>query len=239
MTPDMLLACAVAALAGLMRGFAGFGSGMLMAPLFAILFGPVATVAMIVSLELVVTVQLLPRVLNQVQWRFVLLLGGVATLFMPVGSSILATVDPELLSRVMAAIVILFVLVLLTGWRYQGEKKPLPTLAVGAVSGTLMAATSMGNPPVLLYMFSGRDDAVTNRANIIAYFAVTQGILLLVMLFMGLLSWGSLLKAGILLPGFLLAAWVGSRLFRASSETLYRRVALAFLFCAGLYGLLR
>ncbi len=33
------------AAAGLMRGFAGFGSGMLKSPVFAILFGPVETVA--------------------------------------------------------------------------------------------------------------------------------------------------------------------------------------------------
>ena len=31
-------------------------------------------------------------------------------------------------------------------------------------------------------------------------------------------------------------AWVGSRLFRRSSEALYRRVALGLLFCVGLYG---
>jgi len=37
--------------AGLMRGFAGFGSGMLMAPIFAILFGPVEAVTMVAMLN--------------------------------------------------------------------------------------------------------------------------------------------------------------------------------------------
>ncbi len=132
-----------------------------------------------------------------------------------------------------------FVLVLITGWRYRGQKRLAPTMAVGAMSGTLMAATSMGNPPVLIYMLSGPDTAVTNRANIIAYFAVTQVILLLVMTAFGLMSWSPVWRALIFAPGFMLAAWLGSRMFHKSGEALYRRIALAFLFCAGLYGLLR
>jgi uncharacterized membrane protein YfcA len=34
------------------------------------------------------------------------------------------------------------------------------------------------------------------------------------------------------------AAWLGSRLFRKSSEQFYRRVALGLLVCVGFYGLL-
>ena len=38
------IAASVALLAGFMRGFVGVGSGMLMAPVFAILFGPLQKV---------------------------------------------------------------------------------------------------------------------------------------------------------------------------------------------------
>ena len=40
-------------------------------------------------------------------------------------------------------------------------------------------------------------------------------------------------------PGYLAAAWFGSRLFRRSGETLYRRTVLIFLFIVAVYGLLR
>ena len=59
------------------------------------------------------------------------------------------------------------------------------------------------------------------------------------MLLQGLISWEAVLRAVALLLPFLGAVWVGSRLFRKSSERLYRRVALGLLLCIGLYGLLR
>ncbi len=239
LTTDLATAAAVALLAGLMRGFAGFGSGMLMAPVFAIVFGPLEAVVIVVLLEIFASLQLVPRVWPDIQWRFVAPLGAVAVLFMPLGAHVLSTADPEIMTRVMAGIVLLFVLVLMTGWRYAGPKRLLPTCGVGALSGTLMAATSMGNPPVLLYMLSGRDSATTNRANIIAYFGITQGVLLAVFLAMGLLSWPPVFRAAMLTPPYLLAAWLGSRLFRQSSEKLYRRIALTFLFLVAAYGMLR
>ena len=91
-TWDLALASGVVALAGLMRGFAGFGSGMLMAPIFAILFGPPETVGIIALMELCVSAQLLPEVSRTIQWRFVLLMGLVAAVFLPLGSWILVAV---------------------------------------------------------------------------------------------------------------------------------------------------
>ncbi len=239
LTLDLALAAVVAVIAGLMRGFAGFGSGMMMAPVFAILFGPVETVAIVIIMEIVASIQLTPKALPDIQWRFVGPLSLMAALFMPIGAYFLGSVDPEIMTRVMAAIVLTFVLVLLTGWRYEGEKRLLPTLGIGAASGMLMAATSMGNPPVLLYMLSSRDSATTNRANIIGYFAVTQIVLLLVLMVMGLLTGPPVFRAALLAPPYLLAAWFGSQLFRQSSEQLYRRAALFFLLVVAAYGLLR
>jgi uncharacterized membrane protein YfcA len=127
----------------------------------------------------------------------------------------------------------------MAGWRYRGEKKLLPTIAVGAVSGALMAATSMGNPPVLIYLLAGEDRANTIRANIIAYFAVTQLVLLIVLGLMAMLALPAVAKAITVTPGYLVATWVGSRLFRQSDERLYRRTTIAFLLGIGIFGVLR
>lgn len=235
----LAVAAAVAVAAGLMRGFAGVGSGMLMAPIFAVLFGPLETVAMVITMEIVVTAQLLPSVRREIDWRVVGPMGAMAAMLMPFGSWLLVSLDPALLGRGMALVVLAFSVLLLTGWRYDGAKLLPVSLGVGALSGVLMAATSLGNPPVMLYLLSSRDSAARNRANFTGYFAVTLLALMVWMLAVGLIAWPALLRALLLLPPFMLAAWVGSRLFRKSSEQLYRRIALGLLVCVGLYGLLR
>ncbi|MCY3753458.1 MAG: sulfite exporter TauE/SafE family protein [Alphaproteobacteria bacterium] len=239
LSPELLVALGVAAAAGLMRGFAGVGSGMLMAPVFAILFGPVQTVAVIVLMEIVVTGQLLPGVRREIDWKVIAPMGAAAACLMPVGSWLLVSLDPDLIARGIALVVVAFSVLLMAGWRYEGEKKLWATLGVGALSGVLMASTSLGNPPVMAYLLSSRDAAATNRANFTGYFAVTLVALIAMMAVAGLIDGRALLTAVALLPVFMAGAWIGSRLFRRSSEALYRRVALGLLLCVGLYGLLR
>lgn len=237
-TQTILLAICVAAAAGLMRGFAGVGSGMLMAPFFAKFFGPVETIGIIIVMEVVVTAQLLPDVHSRIDWGIVAPMGIAAALFMPLGSWLLVSLDPAIVRDAIAVVVLVSSVILMLGWRYTGPK-PLPaTVSVGAISGTLMALTSLGNPPVMVYLLSGKDDAATNRANFTGYFAITLLALIAQMMFAGLISWETIRTVAVLLPVFMAAAWLGGRLFRKANETLYRRIALAILFCAGLYGLL-
>ena len=236
---EILIAAGVAVAAGLMRGFAGVGSGMLMAPFFAILFGPVQTVAIIILMEIVVTAQLLPGVHQEIRWKVIAPMGVAAALLMPAGSWLLVTLDPDLLARFIALVVLAFSIILMIGWRYDGEKKAWMSAGVGALSGVLIASTSLGNPPVMVYLLSGRDSAATNRANFTGYFAVTLVALIAMMAFTGLIDRSAVWTAVLLLPVFMAGAFVGSRLFRKSSEVLYRRVALGLLFVVGCYGLLR
>ena len=234
-----LVAVCVVLVAGFMRGFVGVGSGMLMAPVFAIIFGPLETVAMIILMELMVTVQLLPSVHQLIEWRVVVPMGIAAAVFMPFGTWLLLTVDAELMARGIAAVVLIFVLLLMSGWRYQGPKRLGFTLGVGTVSGTLMAATSLGNPPVMLYLLSSTDSAAINRANFTGYFCITLVTLLSLMILKGLIVAPAVIRAALLLPAFAAAAWLGARYFRKANDKLYRWVALGLLLCVAIFGVLR
>jgi len=222
-----------------MRGFAGVGSGMLMAPVFAVLFGPVDTVAIIICMEVVVTAQLLPGVYKEIDWRVVAPMGFVAAAFMPLGNWLLVSLDAETLSHGIGWIVLVFALLLMTGWRYQGQKRLPITALVGSLSGVLIASTSLGNPPVMMYLLSGSDKAARNRANFTGYFAITLLTLIVLMTYWGQISWENVKQTALLLPVFMIGAWIGSHFFKKSSELLYRRVALGLLVFAGLYGVIR
>lgn len=236
---DFIVTICVAVVAGFMRGYVGVGSGMLMAPVFAIIFGPLDTVVMIILIELVVTVQLLPSVHRLIEWRVVVPMGIAAAVFMPAGTWLLVTIDAELMARGIAFVVLVFVLLLMTGWRYQGDKRLGVTLVVGSISGTLMAATSLGNPPVMLYLLYSSDTAAVNRANFTGYFGITLIILLSIMIAKDLVAINAVLQAAMILPVFAAGAWIGARYFRKSSEDKYRQVALGLLLCVAVFGIIR
>ena len=126
-----------------------------------------------------------------------------------------------------------------TGWRYRGPKRLGITLAVGSLSGILIAATSMGNPPVIAYFLSGPDTAATNRANFTGYFAITLATLIVMMTAKGLINGATVLRTASLLPVFAGAAWLGAKYFYKSTDRRYRQVALGLLICVAVYGILR
>lgn len=237
MTQELIAAVGIAVAAGLLRGFAGVGSGMFMAPFFVHLFGPVQTVGIIILIEIVATAQLLPSVRNDIQWRMISPMGLAAAALMPVGGWFLVSLDQASIQFGVALLVSLSALLLMSGWRYEGRRPTMLTVAVGGLSGFLMAVTSLGNPPVMVYLLSSDAPARVNRANFTGYFALTLVALIALMSLRGLITRDVLFTAGTLLPGFLLATWIGSRMFRSSNELSYRRVALGILLLAGLYGI--
>ncbi|MCW5747056.1 MAG: sulfite exporter TauE/SafE family protein [Alphaproteobacteria bacterium] len=230
---------AVVLVAGLVRGFAGFGSAMLMAPVFAVLFGPAAMIATVVTIELAVSLQLFPAARRECDWRIIGPMSLVACLAMPLGAWLLASIDKGLVVKVVSGIIVAFVVILASGVRYRGRRSVAGGVAVGAVSGMMMATTSVGGPPVLMYLLAGNDPPARHRANIITYYMVTQVPLIVIILWYGLAGGDSVARGVVLLPLMLVGAWIGHVLFDPRNERLYRNVALVILLCAGGFGLLR
>jgi hypothetical protein len=137
-------------------------------------------------------------------------------------------------------VIVGFVVLMWSGWKYTGRRSAAAGVAVGAVSGAMMATTSIGGPPVLLYLLSGNDPPQVNRANIVTYYFLTQFLLIVIVLATGVAGWEALARAVVLFPVMLMGAWLGGRLFHGlASERLYRNVALGILFATGLFGLFR
>ena len=159
---------------------------------------------------------------------------------MPIGVWLLASVDKNTIVTVVSAVIVAFVVLMWTGWKYTGRRSALAGAAVGAVSGAMMATTSVGGPPVLLYLLSGNDPPQVNRANIVTYYFLTPFLLIVIVLATGVAGVDALARAVVLFPVMALGAWLGGRLFHGwASERLYRNAALAILFATGLFGLLR
>jgi hypothetical protein len=232
---DWRLAGAIVAtaIAGVMRGYSGFGTAVILAPVYSLLWGPRAGIPVMLLMELVVSVQLLPGAIRDADRRVVLPLGGAAAVATPLGAVILLSADGDLLRRFIGGFVLVFGLLLMSGWRYHGSR-PLPlNIAVGAAAGLLKGATGMSGPPVILYLLAGLEDARRHRANLILFFATIAIVSIVPPLLGGLIDPAVLLRLAVLLPVMALSVPVGARLFRVVPERLYRPFAMGVLLAAG------
>ncbi len=231
-------AAAATALAGLMRGYSGFGTAVLLAPIYSVLWGPRIGIPVMLMMELLVSVQLLPKAFGDADRRVILPIGAAAAVATPLGAFILLTADQDLLRRFIGGFVLVFGLLLLSGWRYHGARPLGLNVAVGTAAGLLKGATGMSGPPVILYLLAGPEAAKRHRANLILFFATISVISVIPPAIGGLIGPSALLKTALLLPILLTAVPIGARLFHVVPERLYRRLALVFLVSTGTVTLL-
>lgn len=231
---QIAIIAATALLAGLIRGFSGFGSALVIAPVLSLLVGPRVAVPAIVLTHIVTTVQLFPSAMRDVYWPRVVPLSIAGCLGVPVGAYLLVIVDQEAMRRAISVAIILFSLIMLAGWRYSGTASRSATVAAGGIGGVLSGAASIGGPPVILFLLAGSDRAAVNRATFIFYFLFTQLVGMAMYWFTDMVDQRTLLLVLVLTPTLVFGMWVGERLFDKSSEQLFRRVALAFLLAVGI-----
>ena len=226
---ELAVGLGAALLAGLVRGFSGFGSAMILTPALSALYGPAAAVPLGMALEMFVTVPLLPGAVGLVEWRRIGALSLAASAAVPLGAWLLLHVPATPMRIAISAVIIGFVAILAFGWRYSGRPSAAATLMTGAASGVLTGASGMGGPPVIFYYLSGDAPSAHARASFIVYFALIDVVGLLAMAAGGAIDSLTLERALWLTPAFLAAAWLGARAFRGATDAFYRRVALIIL----------
>jgi hypothetical protein len=145
----------------------------------------------------------------------------------------LATVDGDIMRRVIAAIVVLTALWMLTGRSYAGPRTLATSVGVGVVSGLLTSSTGMGGPPVMFYQMTGENAARRTRGGMQVMSVFIETLVLAGFFVAGILTPTYIVTTAILLPMLLFGTWIGAHSFGRTSETLFRVAALWFLVAVG------
>jgi uncharacterized membrane protein YfcA len=225
----------VAALAaGLARGFSGFGAALIFVPLASAVVGPQVAVPVLLVVDGVMTVGLIPGALRKADRRDVLTMTLGAVFGVPAGVYLLSTLDPSTIRWAIVVVVVILLALLMSGWRYHGRPKPLLTVFVGLLAGFFSGVAQIGGPPVVAYWLGGAIPAITVRANIIFYFAISTVLSAVGYVWGGLITTQILVLALITAPLYGLGVWLGSRMFGLASEHTFRRICYAMIAVAAL-----
>jgi uncharacterized membrane protein YfcA len=229
-----IAAVVIAVVAGLVRGFSGFGSALIYMPLISALYGPRVAAPTLLLIDTICSVPFTFHAAPQCNPREVAWVSLAGFIFLPIGVTALVYVDAIVLRWFIVVLVLVALVALIAGWRYHGKPTVPASLATGAFAGFGGGAVQIAAPPLLIFWLSGANKAATVRANIMVYF-LPQAVLAMAMYYWNALFTGETITLAILLGlPFALAMSVGVYSFHGSSEALYRRVAYVIIAFAGI-----
>lgn len=171
MEPVSLAVAVLAVLVGgFVRGYAGFGSGMIWAGGLSLVLPPVVVVPSIFLLDLAASAHLVPRVWKEIDWRSLswLLLGAVVAT--PFGLFLLTNLPGDVIRLAIAVVVLAATGLLWRGFALRAMPGPRTALFTGVLSGFLGGGAGVGGPPAILLYFSSPTTVGASRASLIGYF---------------------------------------------------------------------
>lgn len=236
MTTTTAIAVGLVAFAGVLRGFSGFGSAMVLAPTLAALYPLTEAVPLVILLEVALSFQLLPGAVRQVVWREIGIMSMAALPGLAVGAWLLAVVPGETLRLAISVAIVAFLVLIAMQVRRHGPTTAGGLVGAGLLSGVANGASGVGGPPIVLYYLAGDGSSAALRATVICYFFAIDVVSAGIYGVQGLLTSKVAFLTLVCLPASIAGVWLGSRLFDKASEQLYRRVAYGIIAAAAVLG---
>lgn len=234
LTPWEIVAGAVIMFAGAMtQGCTGFGIALVAAPALMIFMPHAQVPVLIILLALLNNTGVLIETRRSLRFRYVLplVIGGVVGL--PVGAGILSTVNATGFTLGVGLIVFIAAVLMVSGFRVKFRNENHAMLPVGVLSGILKGSTSIGGPPIVLFLTNQGADKQSFRANLVAYFAVIDSGAILAWWYFGLLNAAVLLLAALYALPVIAGTWCGILLARRIDEALFKRAVLVLVAVLG------
>ena len=236
-TPGLWFLSLGAFLAGIVRGFTGFGTALVYLPVAAQVLGPFEALTTLIVKDLVAPLIHVPRAIRDGHPADVFRLASGALFAVPLGVWVLSLVDPSVFRWGISLVALALLLVLIKGVRYHGTlTKPL-IFATGAMGGFLAGCVGLPGPPIILLYMASSLPPQAIRANCMLYLILADIILLAALWWGNFLVISALAIGALMIAPYLLGNWVGALLFRPQGERTYRIVAYAVIAGSAILGM--
>ena len=223
--------------AGLVRGFTGFGTALIVMPVAAYFLPVPLAIALVMIAGMFTWPLIVPRAVREADRREVLVLAAAAIVTAPIGVWLLSWVERDVLRWLVSLAAAATLAALVTGWRYHGRVRGPGLAGVGAAAGVLGGTTGLTGPPVILFYLASTRPAAIMRANTIVFLALLDIGIVANMALRGLIDWTTIPLAALLALPYGAGILAGQGLFHPELETAYRRLAYLVIAAAILAGL--
>ncbi len=219
-------------LAYVVRGIAGFGSGLIAVPILSVSSPVTAVVPVVVALDYVGSGLQSIRNLGRVVWREQLTLLPFSLIGIATGLVVLRGVSTTVLSRALGSFVIVYaVYQLLPLPPMRGSR--VAAIACGLLGGLVGTLFGTGGPFYAIYFNLRGLDKSAFRATFATNFLIDGGVRLVGYAAAGLLGWTTLSWVGMALPLMAAGLYVGSRIHLGLSQQAFVRLVSLILLASG------
>tara|TARA_B110000014_G_C20083346_1_gene566358 strand:- start:537 stop:1292 length:756 start_codon:yes stop_codon:yes gene_type:complete len=220
---------------GFIRGFLGFASGLITIPILSFLYSPVFAIVFNIVIEIPTTIYLTFVGARTCKFKEIMPMFFSMMIAIPIGTIFLVSIDEQIIKITMSILVILFVILIASGWRLKSTITKYVLLITGTTSGLMQGMTGMGGPPFATILLSKGDSNNVTRGNILI---MSSGIVISAVIslyFFNLFSKEIIFTGFITFPFYIFASFAGSLFYNLSGNKYYRNISL---FILGLIGVI-
>lgn len=236
-TPGLIWLLCTIGLAGIVRGFSGFGTALVFVPVANIFLDPKTVVTVIALTGVASNAVVLPRAWGQASRGEVGLLVLAALVTVPAGLWLLDVLDKTTVRWIVTFVAGGLLVALIAGWRFSGVVSRPMLLVIGALAGVVGGMTGLTGPVVILFYLAGQAVAQSVRANTILFLAALDVVILTNLFLQGAVTLQIVVLAVLLSLPYAATTMLGQSLFDPRHERLYRWAAYGVIALAVVSGL--
>lgn len=226
-----------AGVAGLVRGFSGFGTAMVYLPVAGQILSPFEALTTLLIMDLIGPLPNIPAAIRTGHPRDIMRLSFGALVTVPLGVLVLGLIAPEVFRYGVSLISLLLLVLLVGGVRYRGRLKSPMIYGAGALGGFLAGSVGLPGPPVVMLYMASPHPAAVIRANVMVYLLLCDLMMIGVFHLNGYLVLTALVLGAVLALPYLAGNVIGGKLFRPGYERVYRVVAYLVIGLSAINGL--
>lgn len=225
-------------IAGIVRGFSGFGTAMIYLPIaLSFLDKPTALISLLV-MDIVGPLPQLPKLVRDSKLSELskLLLGMVIVTPLTI-IFVFEVISQDALRYTVSIAALTLVILLILGVRYRGVLKQWMLYGTGMIAGFLGGVSGVPGPPVIMIYMASTSPTKVIRANNSLFLLCFDSVMFIVFFLRGLLTISSLLLGVIVTIPYAIGVNIGSRIFNPEYDKIYRWAAYAIIAISAIRGL--
>jgi len=225
--------------AAVIRGYSGFGFSALTVSSLSFVLPPIEIIPLVFLLEIAASINMLPMVWKEVDWKILrwLILGNLVGT--PFGIFLLVNINQEIIRFTISVLVFLSCILLLKKFKFSSNLGKSWTLGVGSFSGVVNGSTGVGGLPIAIFFLSASGGASLTRASLVAYLFFSDIYASLISGTQHIISLELFWRTIIFLIPMTIGIYIGHKKFVQTSQESFRKFVLILLVILSLAGILR